>query len=195
MSSEFRQTPYRISTTSVEDILQAISRYGEGLQGVLSPTAEPQSASSPSQFRALLTGSTGNLGMHLLVWLLENPEVTRVYAYNRPSSTNASSFDRHKDQMTAHALDHAHLHSEKLVFLEGSSHSTRLGLQQHEYDELFAQINLVIHNAWRLDFNLPLQVYEPLIAGSRNLIHVSQAAHHRSDLRFVSVSSVLSVFS
>ena len=84
----------------------------------------------------LLTGSTGGLGSHLLESLLSNTDVRKVYAYNRPSKTSASIFDRQKDAFVDRGLDSALLCLEKLVFVEGDSALPKLGLQDSLFEEV-----------------------------------------------------------
>lgn len=49
---------------------------------------------------------------------------------------------------------------------------------------------MIIHNAWRLDFNLSLASFEPHIRGTRNLIDISLSSAHA--VRFMFTSSVAS---
>jgi nucleoside-diphosphate-sugar epimerase len=51
---------------------------------------------------------------------------------------------------------------------------------------------MIIHNAWRLDFNLSLASFEPNIRSTRNLIDLALASPHASNLRFFFASSVSS---
>lgn len=49
---------------------------------------------------------------------------------------------------------------------------------------------MIIHNAWRLDFNLSLSSFEPNMRGTRNLIDFALASPHANQFRFVFTSSV-----
>lgn len=51
---------------------------------------------------------------------------------------------------------------------------------------------MIIHNAWRLDFNLGLSSFEPNIRGTRNLIDLGRSTQKASSLRFLFTSSVAS---
>ena len=51
---------------------------------------------------------------------------------------------------------------------------------------------MIIHNAWRLDFNLSLASFEPNIRSTRNLIDLALASPHASTLRFMFTSSIAS---
>ena len=48
----------------------------------------------------------------------------------------------------------------------------------------------IIHNAWRLDFNLSLASFEPNVKATRNLVDLALDSHYSSSLRFVFTSSV-----
>jgi nucleoside-diphosphate-sugar epimerase len=52
---------------------------------------------------------------------------------------------------------------------------------------------VIIHNAWKLDFNLSLFSFEPHIRGTRNLIDLALSGPDPSNTRFVFTSSVASV--
>jgi len=51
---------------------------------------------------------------------------------------------------------------------------------------------VIIHNAWRVDFNLSLASFEPNIHSTRNLIDLALASPYTSTLRFLFTSSVSS---
>lgn len=52
---------------------------------------------------------------------------------------------------------------------------------------------MIIHNAWRVDFNLTLPSFEDCIRATRNLINLGLASPEKEDLRFLFTSSVASV--
>ncbi len=54
-------------------------------------------------------------------------------------------------------------------------------------------VTIIIHNAWKLDFNLPLPAFEPLITGSVNLINLARQGPHPSSTRFLFSSSISAV--
>lgn len=58
--------------------------------------------------------------------------------------------------------------------------------------KLCVSVNIVIHNAWRLDFNLSLVSFEPNIRGTRNLIDLALRSRRASTLRFLFTSSIAS---
>jgi nucleoside-diphosphate-sugar epimerase len=51
-------------------------------------------------------------------------------------------------------------------------------------------VTLIIHNAWRLDFNLAISSFEDSIRASRNLIDLCLDSPQNQNLRFLFTSSV-----
>jgi hypothetical protein len=85
----------------------------------------------------LLTGTTGSLGSNMLAQLLEAPEVTRVYAFNRPSKA-ATSSERHLSAFKERGLNTEILSSEKLVYVEGDLNAPGFSLG----DELYGEVSI-----------------------------------------------------
>jgi hypothetical protein len=84
----------------------------------------------------LLTGSTGNIGSHILEALLRDPRILRIYGFNRPSPRQVSLLDRHRERFEDKGFDKALLASEKLVFLEGDASQDNLGVPSLVYNEV-----------------------------------------------------------
>ncbi|KAF9070475.1 putative aminoadipate reductase [Rhodocollybia butyracea] len=168
---------------AIEDM---ISIYSKGLE---TPIPASNADSVPSKFVVLLTGSTGNLGAQFLAALLSNESVAEVYTLNRPSS-RLSILKRHQERFKDKDLDLGLLSSEKLVLLEGESHQPKLGLTDAVYSKLQESLTFIVHNAWRLDFNLSLSSFEPHVRGVRNLIDLARASRYAASLRFLFTSSI-----
>jgi hypothetical protein len=83
----------------------------------------------------VLTGSTGNLGSQILVSLLQDERVAKVYALNRPSSSVGLA-QRHSAMFKDRGLDIALLASSKLVFVEGQLDRPDLGLSSNLHNEV-----------------------------------------------------------
>lgn len=140
---------------------------------------------------ALLTGSTGGLGSFILSALLKNDNVAMVYILNRMGTSSVDQ--RQRKSFLKRGLDTSLLDSGKLVSLEGDLARSDLGLQSSVYDKLRDTVTLIFHNAWLLDFNFPLSAFNPLIAGSVNLINLARQGPHPSATRFFFSSSVSAV--
>jgi hypothetical protein len=149
----------------------------------------PKDVLPPAKKSILITGTTGGLGSQLLAACLADGEVQQVYALNRPSS-RSSIAERHTDTFRDRGLDLKLLASEKLVCLEGEASSNLLGLDQATYDNVRSTVTTIIHNAWRLDFNLALSSFEPHVRGTRNLIDLALTSAHAHHVRFLFTSSI-----
>ncbi|KZP06375.1 acetyl-CoA synthetase-like protein [Athelia psychrophila] len=173
-------------TSGSAAIEKMITKYSTGLATI------SKSSGSSTSVVVLLTGSTGGLGSFLLEALLNNAQVGQVYAYNRPSKGDVTVQDRQREAFVDKAFDTTLLESEKLVYVEGDAALPNLGLSSELYDQIQSSVTIVIHNAWRLDFNLSLASFEPNVRGTRNLIDLASQSAHASTLRFLFASSLAS---
>ncbi|KAJ7095660.1 putative aminoadipate reductase [Mycena epipterygia] len=141
----------------------------------------------------LLTGSTGNLGSHILASLVKDERVMRIYAFNRPSATEGQTLaQRHSASFHDRDLDVTLLNSPKIHFIEGRSEQKYLGLDANLYDEVRNSVTTVIHNAWKLDFNMNLSSFEPHILGTRHLVELALSSPRAPKFVFnSSISSAL----
>ncbi|KAI9046454.1 hypothetical protein LZ554_009203 [Drepanopeziza brunnea f. sp. 'monogermtubi'] len=118
----------------------------------------------------LLTGSTGSLGSYLLHTLIVSPRVSKIYCINRRKDA---------EQQQASTNAQRGLTSEwgdKVVFLHADLSQDLLGLSSDVYIKLKSEVTSIIHNQWRVDFNLALSSFEPQIAGTLNLIKLAACA-------------------
>lgn len=122
--------------------------------------------------------------------MIQNDSVSTIYALNRPSSSKSLK-QRQSESFVDKGLDPTLLNSKKLQLLEARFSEEKLGLNDVDYSKLQDSTTLIIHNAWRLDFNLSLSSFEENVQGSRNLIDVAL----RSSLapKFVFTSSIAAV--
>jgi nucleoside-diphosphate-sugar epimerase len=49
---------------------------------------------------------------------------------------------------------------------------------------------VIIHIAWRLDFNMSVEFFEPNVRGTYNLATLARASSHAENIRFVFTSSI-----
>ncbi|KAG2362415.1 putative aminoadipate reductase [Suillus spraguei] len=143
----------------------------------------------------LLTGSTGTLGSYILADLLGRPEVSTVYVLNRFSAAPGTySSMRQLKAFEERGLNTRLLtSSRKIFYLESDISQDRLGLPAPTYERLKYSVTTIIHNAWRVDFNLALSSFEPNIRATRMLLDLALASPHAASLRFIFVSSISSV--
>ncbi|KAH9935954.1 acetyl-CoA synthetase-like protein [Epithele typhae] len=159
----------------------------------------------------IVTGTTGRLGSHILSLLLARPDVRRVYALNRGPAE-----DRQRQAWKEWGLDASLLERGKgrLVMCASDTSKVDLGLSEEVFRELRETVTAIIHNgssqscfskvpsdlmhplpaAWRVDFNVSLPSFEPLIVGTRNLIDLAIASEVPGGPQLLFVSSISALF-
>jgi thioester reductase-like protein len=134
----------------------------------------------------VLTGSTGSLGTHLLETLLENPTTSHVYCLNRRE--NAPEIHETKAKATGFQLGQ---HRDRVSFLHPALGQPNLGLAEETYEVLRSTATLIIHNAWPVNFIMPLKTFRPQFDG---LISFFKLAASRPDPpKLLYISSISSV--
>ncbi|KZT73708.1 acetyl-CoA synthetase-like protein [Daedalea quercina L-15889] len=151
--------------------------------------ADP-SARQPEGEVVLVTGTTGSLGSHLLSQLAENGEIGRIYALNRPSRDQRPLRERQRSALTVRGLDADVLDSDKVVLLEGDLTKAYFGVGEALYEELRRSVTHIIHNAWRVDFVITLNSFEPQVQGVRSLVDFALSSPLPEPPRLVFESSM-----
>ncbi|KAF9000290.1 putative nonribosomal peptide synthetase [Cyathus striatus] len=177
------------SRSEVDIIEDMVAKYSAGLDEPIHREAAGSLVAGKQV--VLITGTTGNLGSQILERLLQNDQVERVYALNRRSASG-STFIRIEQKFIDKGLDTELLHLSKLVVLEGDAAQDNLGLSLDVYAEVQQLVTMIIHVAWRLDFNLTLASFEPNIRGTRHLVDLARGGPHASSLRLLYTSSIAS---
>jgi nucleoside-diphosphate-sugar epimerase/aryl carrier-like protein len=155
----------------------------------------------------LLTGSTGSLGSYILETLLHDPRIRNIYCLNRSRDSHERQLGSHRSKGLSTAFP-----PNRVRFLEcdlsapyfklapsssSSSDSTPASEPKHAkrsqtqqlYIELLQTVTDIIHNAWPVDFNLPLEhIAQTHLRGVRQLVEFS--VHSRHGARIVFVSSI-----
>ncbi|KAL1718563.1 hypothetical protein EV715DRAFT_291171 [Schizophyllum commune] len=182
-----------------ELIVSLAAKYSESLPGYVDATTlpkyVPKQSAKPLEYpvSVLLTGTTGNLGAEILQMLLKDERAERIYTLERAGS--ASVIERQRARFADKGFDISLLESKKLVPLQGDVCAERLGQSEGVFKEMLNTISVIIHVAWRLDFNLGVNAFESSIRGTRALVDFARAASHADSLRFVFTSSVGSTLS
>ncbi len=80
----------------------------------------------------------------------------------------------------------------RVEYLRCDISDAQLGLSPAVYDKLIHSITRVLHNAWQVDFNLPLECFRGHILGVRHLIDFKANSTGSAHIFFISsVASVL----
>ncbi|KAK7991361.1 Non-canonical non-ribosomal peptide synthetase FUB8 [Apiospora saccharicola] len=132
----------------------------------------------------LLTGSTGTLGAELLDRLLRSPTVARVVCLNRAGDGGLKQ--QVKAMKARGSAGSAGLDLDRVEFHHMEVSEARLGLPDHVYLQLLAEVARIIHCAWPVNFNLSTESFEPHLCGVRSLCDFASAAARRVAVLFLS---------
>ena len=188
----------RESTTSVDFSAEAlvqqrttlikslVERYTQGMgpaqEHVLSHTRlSPDGRSASDSFVVAVTGTTGSLGRQLLQRLTQDSKITKIFCLDR----DQKAWQKHH-----------HLDKSKLTYNVAKLNEPELGLKKGEYAQLLSEVDVILHNAWKVDFTQSLESYEvDYIQGVKRLIDWSLSSSTQPRIVFVSSISSISNFS
>lgn len=130
----------------------------------------------------ILTGSTGSLGNYLLSSLLNNTMVCKVYCLNRSDARNRQIQSFHEKGLFLDTDAES-----KVEFLTVSFGEERFGLNISKYEEMLLSVDTIIHNAWKVDFNIAVDSFEDVhIRSVRRFVDFSLQSTHHAHIHFVS---------
>jgi len=153
---------------------------------------EQRKDSATSPWTVLVTGSTGSLGSYILAALdsLQVSKVGKIVCLNR--SADAEKLQRKSNQARGIKPSWLDQGSRKVEFLQADFWKENLGLAPATYANLLQEAAVIIHSAWKFDFNLSIESFEPQVQGVRNLLDFSSKSAKKAPLIFI--SSVSAVF-
>ncbi|KAK2028394.1 male sterility protein [Colletotrichum zoysiae] len=134
------------------------------------------------QQTVILTGSTGNMGCYLLDGMIRNPFIKKIICFNRSNDGGAGKQARVMEERGLQQPEK----SGKVEFFHTSLSQPRLGLSEEVYSRLLREADRIVHNAWAVNFNMPLEAFEPHIKGVRNVADFAATADKRVVVVFVS---------
>ncbi|KAI5856766.1 acetyl-CoA synthetase-like protein [Durotheca rogersii] len=129
----------------------------------------------------ILTGSTGMLGSYILDLLVRSPVVRKVICFNRSEDGGAS---RQATAVKERGLSGDY--GSKAEFFHTDMSLPGFGLPRGVYDRLLEEADRVIHNAWPVNFNIPVESFEPHLGGVRNIADFAAKSSKRVAVAFVS---------
>lgn len=160
----------------------AVARYTKDLPTESAPQLVAGSQKQTVRNIAVI-GSTGYIGSHFVATLLKNSDINHIYCLNRGSAEPSREKTLSKlDGKTIAPL-------EKLTFMQVGLGASRLGLAEEQYQEILNEVDVVLYNAWRLDFGLALHSFDPFLRATRDLIDLSLSSSKRPRIVFVSSTS------
>ena len=154
-------------------------KYSQGLEKL---EKLPAKAIKDSDLHIALTGSTGSFGCRLLCELLQDPKIAKISCLDR--SDNAQ--EKHQANLLTANLDRSRTSYHQIDINE-----PELGLAEPTMSMLTRDVDIIVHNAWKVDFNQTLASFKNHIRGTRSIIDWSMRSPKRP--RVVFVSSISSV--
>lgn len=149
----------------------------------------------------LLTGSTGSLGSWALSYLVARPEVARVICIVRSRPGQGEHLLRRQIEAVERsgATILPHLWSKIAVVQadqEADPVGKRLGLSDDDYKTLCSRVTHILHAAWPMNFQMPLESFESQFALLQGLLQLARHIHSarpsvRPRLLFISSVSVV----
>lgn len=135
----------------------------------------------------VLTGSTGMLGSYLLDAMAQSPRVKRIICLNRAEDGGASQQSRSAKERS---LDETYGGKAEFYCIDASL--ADLGLSAPVYARLLTEVDRIIHNAWPVNFHMPVKSFEKYIRGTLNVANFAAKASKRVAVVFIaSVATVM----
>ncbi|TFY66977.1 hypothetical protein EVG20_g4118 [Dentipellis fragilis] len=158
------------------------------------PRAKVTTVDAHLHSTVLLTGATGSLGSHILAKLLASYDAVAVVCLVRgdPLPRLRASFDQRG--LDPAILDEASKTGRLQLLSTSSLADKHLGTTTTDYARLLETVDIVIHSAWRLDFNIPLSGFKGDIGATRSLAELCACSARRPSLNFTtSISTTFGV--
>lgn len=146
------------------------------------PERTPDVPDKNERHAVILTGSTGSLGNYLLNSLLNDSRVSKVYCLNRSDAKDRQIKSFHEKGLVFDPHAEA-----KVEFLTVSFGKEKFGLDSSKYEEMLRSVDTIIHNAWKVDFNISVHSFEDVhIRSVRRFVDFSLQSTHHAHIHFVS---------
>ncbi|KAL4862619.1 hypothetical protein BDV12DRAFT_40068 [Aspergillus spectabilis] len=170
---------------SMTDLLKS---YEQQIDKLCLAASQPAKPTYPASQVVILTGSTGAVGSFVLEQLIRNPDISHIYCLNRAADSGSLQAARNQQRDLIYALL-----PEKVTFLTVHLGKDNFGLDPTTYNTLLNHTTQIIHNAWPVDFNQPLQFFKTSFGGLLSLVSFTAQAKFTPSLLFLSsVSAVTS---
>ncbi|EKG13123.1 AMP-dependent synthetase/ligase [Macrophomina phaseolina MS6] len=115
----------------------------------------------------LLTGASGTLGNALLEALVRSPNIKRVYCAIRGQDPRK----RLQRSLRKRGYAEGIYLSSKIQAVPYVMTEERLGLTAELYELMLHEVTVVLHNAWKMDFNQRVEMFEPdCLQGTMNIL-------------------------
>ncbi|KAK3988746.1 putative dehydrogenase [Cladorrhinum sp. PSN332] len=135
----------------------------------------------------LITGTTGALGSYMLDICSRCPRVKKIVCLNRSENGEERQMKSMRERGLTTDLS-------KAEFTHADMSKFDLGVGKSTYERLLGEVDRVIHNQWPVNFNMPVESFEPHIRGVRNLADFSRKAAKRVPVVFISSIATVSAW-
>ncbi|KAI8961540.1 acetyl-CoA synthetase-like protein [Daldinia sp. FL1419] len=176
--------------SDLEETLALFTHRIDQLANTQSQTAVGGERDDATSHVCIVTGTTGSIGAYILRALIENGNIATIYCLNRGSD----SATRQRINNTQVDPQLPTTFPEKVHFIEADLSREAFNLEPELFKTLSSSATLVIHNAWSVDFNLPLPAFAKHLRGIENLCKFSVQSTHRPAILFLSsISAVMNL--
>ena len=142
------------------------------------------STSTGPSLRVILTGSTGSLGTQLLQALIADPQVSKIICLN-------GAEDALLRTQKGFASRNIKIDLSKVEFHKAQFSDPQFSLSPSTYTTLQSSVDIIIYNAWKVNFNQSLESFEDHVGGVSNFIILSTSSPLHPRIMFVSsISSI-----
>ncbi|CAG8948565.1 unnamed protein product [Penicillium salamii] len=175
---------HSIRKDEIETMLTLIQKYSTFSRHV------PRGTSSNIN-SVILTGATGSIGAHTLYELLNDDSISSVYCLTRqrdPSAAVLSSLMEKDLHITPEQAS-------KIIALESSLDKPNFGLGEEMISRMRQTVTQVLHIAWPVNFQLPLNQFESHIRGLHNILQFSLSVEQPRSAIVMFCSSVSTALS
>ncbi|KAK5740136.1 putative NRPS-like protein biosynthetic cluster [Elasticomyces elasticus] len=122
-----------------------------------------------------LTGATGALGNALIEAFVANPKIQKVYCAARGGQ------QRLVKELTDRGYPNTLAQSSKLKAVPYVMSDPHLGLDADTYMEMAADTTIVVHGAWKLNFNMPVSEFEhDCVVGTMHLLRFATTVRQKT---------------
>lgn len=167
----------------VQKMERMIEKYTQDL-----PSPQHSAISENTRIHVIVTGTTGTLGTQILVKLLSDPKVCSIHCLDRSIGAKERVTHSLASWSPPVAVDDS-----RVSFHQADYSKPDWGLPSSLAAELRSTTTVIIHNAWKVDFNHALDSFEAVhVRGIRNLVDFSAKCATRP--RVVFISSISAVF-
>ncbi|KAL2812311.1 putative NRPS-like enzyme [Aspergillus granulosus] len=170
-------------------MMQLLHNYERQVDQLASKAAGADRTIPPSHV-VILTGSTGTLGSFILDQLLINPDISHIYCLNRSQDSKSAQITGNKRRKLPCGFPDG-----KVTFLAADLTKDGLGLNSETYNTFLNSATQIIHNAWPVNFNQPLQYFEASLDGVLNLTMLAHQGKYTPSVLFISSISAVSSYS